>query len=95
MPCKSARRYSTSPTPRAWCRSNPRTLEVTLATLPSFGCHWLLPRLARFQARHPQIAVRLLTSLAVVNLQQEGIDLAIRMGQGDWGGNGKPASVCR
>ena len=23
----------------------------TLATLPSFGCHWLLPRLARFQAR--------------------------------------------
>ena len=62
----------------------PRTLEVTLATLPSFGCHWLLPRLARFQARHPQIAVRLLTSLAVVNLQQEGIDLAIRMGQGDW-----------
>ncbi len=64
----------------------PRTLEVTLATLPSFGCHWLLPRLARFQTRHPQIAVRLLTSLAVVNLQQEGIDLAIRMGQGDWEG---------
>ncbi len=64
----------------------PRTLEVSLATLPSFGCHWLLPRLARFQARHPQIAVRLLTSLAVVNLQQEGIDLAIRMGQGDWEG---------
>jgi DNA-binding transcriptional LysR family regulator len=30
--------------------------------------------------------VRLLTSLAVVNLQQEGIDLAIRMGQGDWEG---------
>ncbi|UNA34748.1 LysR substrate-binding domain-containing protein [Klebsiella pneumoniae subsp. pneumoniae] len=42
--------------------------------------------MARFQARHPQIAVRLLTSLAVVNLQQEGIDLAIRMGQGDWEG---------
>ncbi len=53
---------------------------------PSFGCHWLLPRLARFQTRHPQIAVRLLTSPAVVNLQQEGIDLAIRMGQGDWEG---------
>ena len=53
---------------------------------PPLGCHWLLPRLARFQARHPQIAVRLLTSLAVINLQQEGIDLAIRMGQGDWEG---------
>ncbi|MCS5949696.1 LysR substrate-binding domain-containing protein [Klebsiella pneumoniae subsp. pneumoniae] len=65
---------------------------MTLATLPSFGCHWLLPRLARFQARHPQIAVRLLTSLAVVNLQQEGIDLAIRMGQGDW--EGWKAGIC-
>ncbi len=63
----------------------PRTLEVTWRR-SSFGCHWLLPRLARFQTRHPQIAVRLLTSLAVVNLQQEGIDLAIRMGQGDWEG---------
>ncbi len=30
--------------------------------------------------------MRLLTSPAVVNLQQEGIDLAIRMGQGDWEG---------
>nr|MDQ6120109.1 hypothetical protein [Klebsiella pneumoniae subsp. pneumoniae] len=48
--------------------------------------------MARFQARHPQIAVRLLTSLAVVNLQQEGIDLAIRMGQGDW--EGWKAGIC-
>ncbi len=63
----------------------PRTTEVT-GDAPLLGCHWLLPRLARFQARHPQIAVRLLTSTAVVNLQQEGIDLAIRMGQGDWEG---------
>lgn len=45
----------------------------------------------RFQARHPQIAVRLLTSLAV-NLQQEGIGQP--GGQGDWE-DGKPASVCR
>ncbi len=64
----------------------PRTTGSVPGDAPSFGCHWLLPRLARFQARHPQIAVRLLTSLAVVNLQQEGIDLAIRMGQGDWEG---------
>ncbi len=68
---------------------------MTLATLPSFGCHWLLPRLARFQARHPQIAVRLLTSLAVVNLQQEGIDLSHSHGARRLGGDGKPASVCR
>ena len=72
----------------------PRTLEVTLATLPSFGCHWAAHPLARFQARHPRSQC-LLTSLAVINLQQEGIDLAIRARARRLGGWGKPASVCR
>jgi LysR family glycine cleavage system transcriptional activator len=49
-------------------------------------------RLALSGAASAQIAVRLLTSLAVVNLQQEGIDLAIRMGQGDW--EGWKAGIC-
>lgn len=54
MPCKSARRYSTSPTP-CMVRIKPRTAwKCPGGDAPSFGCHWLLPRLARFQA-HPQI----------------------------------------
>lgn len=64
----------------------PRTMELTLATLPSFGCHWLLPRLARFREKFPHISLRLQASLTVTSLQQEGIDIAIRMGQGDWEG---------
>lgn len=62
----------------------PRAIELTLATLPSFGCHWLLPRLSRFREKYPHISLRLQASLTVTNLQQEGIDIAIRMGQGDW-----------
>ncbi len=31
---------------RHGCRLNPAPWKSTLATLPSFGCHWLLPRLA-------------------------------------------------
>ncbi|KDE33597.1 MULTISPECIES: LysR substrate-binding domain-containing protein [Kosakonia] len=64
----------------------PRAIELTLATLPSFGCHWLLPRLSRFREKYPHISLRLQASLTVTNLQQEGIDIAIRMGQGDWEG---------
>ena len=65
----------------------PRKQELTLAMVPSFGCHWLLPRLARFRAKYPLITLRLQASLTVTSLQQEGIDIAIRMGQGNWEGS--------
>nr|VXZ87406.1 Gcv operon activator [Klebsiella pneumoniae] len=93
MPCKSARRYSTSPTPRAWCRSNPAPGSDP-GDAPSFGCHWLLPRLARFQARHPQIAVRLLTSRRWLTCNRRVSIWPFAWGKAI-GRNGKPASVCR
>lgn len=64
----------------------PRTIELTLATVPSFGNHWLLPRLLRFREKYPSVSLRLQASLTVTSMQQEGIDIAIRMGQGDWEG---------
>ncbi|MCE1396676.1 LysR substrate-binding domain-containing protein [Enterobacter cloacae] len=65
----------------------PRNQELTLAMVPSFGCHWLLPRLERFRAKYPHITLRILASLTVTSLQQEGIDIAIRMGKGNWEGS--------
>jgi LysR family glycine cleavage system transcriptional activator len=65
----------------------PRKQELTLAMVPSFGCHWLLPRLERFRAKYPLITLRIQASLTVTSLQQEGIDIAIRMGQGNWEGS--------
>lgn len=67
-------------------RTPPQVTELTVAVLPSFGNHWLLPRLPRFQARYPHITLRLLASLTISDLQQESIDIAIRMGKGDWEG---------
>ena len=64
----------------------PRTTTLTLATVPSFACHWLLPRLDRFRTSYPHITLRLLASLTVTNMQQEAVDIAIRMGKGDWEG---------
>ncbi len=67
-------------------RIRPRAGELVLALLPSFGQHWLLPRLPRYLAAHPQRRVRLLASLDVQDLRQAGADLAIRMGHGPWAG---------
>jgi len=39
---------------------------------------WLLPRLARFQAAHPGVELRLSASDRVVDLRHDDIDLAIR-----------------
>ncbi len=85
MPCKSARRYSTSPTPRAWCRSNPAPRsdpgDAPLLWLPlAAAAAGALSGAASADRGAPA------DQPAVVNLQQEGIDLAIRMGQGDWEG---------
>jgi DNA-binding transcriptional LysR family regulator len=41
---------------------------------------WLLPRLSRLQARHPNIDVRVAATNKVLDLKAEGIDLAIRYG---------------
>lgn len=64
----------------------PRLAELTLAVVPSFGTHWLLPRLEHFHRQHPHIQLRILASLTVTNMQQESVDIAIRMGKGDWEG---------
>lgn len=58
--------------------------RLALSVAPSFGLRWLIPKLAAFSERHPDIAVTLDTSQRRVDLDREGIDLAIRMGQGRW-----------
>src|SRR5690348_8399241 len=59
---------------------------LTITTLPSFAARWLLPRLGRFMEQHPQLAVSVHTSLALVDLERDEVDLAIRFGNGQWPG---------
>ncbi len=61
-----------------------RTLTVT--TCASFAANWLVPRLGRFNARHPEIEVRVETSPRLNDLRREGIDVALRHGLGDYPG---------
>ncbi len=45
---------------------------------PTFTMRWLIARMASFQRRHPEVEIRLTTSLAPVNFQEHGYDVAIR-----------------
>jgi LysR family glycine cleavage system transcriptional activator len=55
-----------------------RPRPVTLTALISVTALWILPRLGAFQNAHPNIDVRVSANNRVVNLKQEGFDLAIR-----------------
>lgn len=60
--------------------------RLRLTTLPSFAQHWLMPRIARWRDRHPDIALELDASHRVVDLQREGFHAAVRQGKGPWPG---------
>jgi LysR family glycine cleavage system transcriptional activator len=57
-----------------------------MSVLPSLAARWLVPRLARFHARHPEIDLRLSATQNVVDFAREDFDGAIRHGRGDWPG---------
>ena len=51
---------------------------LTVTTTVSFAALWLVPRLSRFRREHPQVDVRIAATFEVVDLEREGIDIAIR-----------------
>ncbi len=52
---------------------------LTLGVVGTFATGWLLPRLAAFEAAHPDIELRLQTHNNRIDLAGEGLDLAIRL----------------
>ncbi len=59
-------------------------VRVTLT--PAFAAQWLMPRLKRFWAAHPDVPISLHPEKRVVDLRRDGIDLGIRFGSGKWPG---------
>lgn len=60
---------------------------LTLTLVPSFAASWLVPRLPRFLAAHPQLEINLQSSTTVVDFDREpGIDAGLRFGPGRWPG---------
>lgn len=52
--------------------------RVAVTTYASFASLWLVPRLAAFQRAHPQIEIRIDAVDRAVDLEAEGIDVALR-----------------
>ncbi|GHH49386.1 LysR family transcriptional regulator AmpR [[Pseudomonas] boreopolis] len=59
---------------------------LSIGVVGTFATGWLLPRLPAFAAAHPTIDLRLHTHNNRIDLAGEGLDLAIRFGDGDWQG---------
>jgi LysR family transcriptional regulator of beta-lactamase len=59
---------------------------LTVGVVGTFAAGWLLPRTQRFAERCPDVDLRLMTNNNRVDLAGEGLDLAIRFGDGAWHG---------
>src|SRR6266513_355515 len=51
---------------------------LVISTPPGLTAKWLAPRLYRFSAAHPQIDVRVSSSLGNANFTTDGVDVALR-----------------
>jgi len=66
-------------------RNRSTNTPLTISLLPSFAHNWFLPNLALFEQAHPDISLRLAPSYHAIDLDTvSDIDLAIRLGRGDW-----------
>ena len=59
---------------------------LELAVVPTFGTQWLLPRLKRFQERHPEITVNLTNRTRPFLFADTPFDAALYFGDAEWPG---------
>ena len=59
---------------------------LSVGAVGTFAVGWLLPRLQAFQADFPFVDLRLSTNNNRVDIAAEGLDFAIRFGDGAWHG---------
>ena len=57
---------------------------LTVGTTTYVASRWLSPRLMDFIRKHPDIRLRIQPMIDLFNFQQQGIDIAIRWGDGGW-----------
>ncbi|CTQ48290.1 LysR family transcriptional regulator [Jannaschia donghaensis] len=67
-------------------RADQAIRPLSLAVTPGFAAEWLMPRLGDFWMRHPDIQVNILPDVGLADLRSDGVDMAIRWGDGAWPG---------
>jgi LysR family transcriptional regulator, glycine cleavage system transcriptional activator len=59
---------------------------LTLSASPGIMSSWLVPRLPRLVAAHPELELSLQSGSSLVNFAREPVDVALRYGRGEWPG---------
>jgi LysR family glycine cleavage system transcriptional activator len=59
---------------------------LVLSTLPAIAKLWLSPRMKRLSDALPDISVEVRTTRALADLHADGVDVALRVGDGRWPG---------
>ncbi len=59
---------------------------LTISVAPVFAARFLVHRLDRFTALHPDIRLRIDATTALADFVSDGVDLGIRVGAGKWPG---------
>nr|WP_157336749.1 LysR family transcriptional regulator [Bradyrhizobium cajani] len=59
---------------------------LMIGVVGTFASGWLVPRLKGFTSSHPQVDIRIFANNNRVDLGAEGLDYAIRFGDGAWHG---------
>lgn len=65
-------------------RARPDVDELVLGAPGSFLSNWLIPRLERFEAQHPELRIRLQTCADPEDLHKQHIDALIATGRTPW-----------
>lgn len=59
-------------------RATAQLRQVSMTCTPGFASLWLIPRLARFTADHPEVDVRISATMDLLDLERSQVDLAVR-----------------
>lgn len=60
-------------------RGSSKKTEIAVTMTTMFAAMWLIPRLDRFTARHPDVDVRISATTTLLDLARDRLDLAIRI----------------
>lgn len=63
-----------------------RSAVLVVSAGPAIAAKWLVPKLYRFSELHPAIDVRVSTTNRPVDLERDGVDIALRHGRGVYEG---------
>lgn len=59
---------------------------LTLSASPGILSSWLMPRLPRLVAAHPELELSLQATSSLVDFEREPVDVGLRYGEGTWPG---------